>query len=62
MRDSFHLTKMQLNEFKTKNHKQEIILSEINKVNNDNKDNNAVKLLNLQIFYYMKKQNSLKIH
>lgn len=62
MRDSFHHTKMQLNEFKTKNHKQEIILSEINKVNNDNKENNAVKLLNLQIFYYMKKQNSLKIH
>jgi hypothetical protein len=39
-----------------------MVLDEIIKINSDNKDNNAVKLLKLQIIYYMKKQNSLKIH
>lgn len=62
MRESLHDAKLQLNEFKGKNYRQGIILEEINKVNKENRESNALKLLNLQIFYYMKKQNSLKTH
>jgi hypothetical protein len=62
MRDQLHQAKKERHDSWLKNHKQDVILDELIKVSEDNKDTNAVKLLQLQIIYYLRKISSLKLH